>query len=184
MTDDWTGEDRRAGGPDPAALQAELRAVRQDVGRLAGGVATLGSDERMQKVIDSVVAEEQRHRQRILSTIVIGLMVVGALALVGVLFAGSAKDAAEKAQAAAIDSGRVATYVEHCLVHPDQATPGECGNAAATGQQSSAVLAIFCYLRIDPSLRTETNAKECFEKAAVTAKAQAAAATTTTTEKP
>lgn len=180
MPDEWSGEERRA-GPDPANLQNELRAVRQDVGRLATSVAVLGSDERMQKVIDSVVEEEQRHRQRILSTIVIGLMVVGALALVGLVYAGAAKDAAVKAKAAAENSAKVSGYVDHCLVHPALATPGECGNTAATGQQSATVLALFCFLELPEPQRDDTTARECFGKAAAQAKAASAAATATTT---
>jgi hypothetical protein len=177
MPEPWDGEERRR-GPTPANLQSELKAVRQDVGRLATSVATLGSDERMQRAIESVVEEEQRHRQRILLTIVVGLLVVGALTAVGITFSGSAKDAAEKAEAAAVDSARVASYVENCLVRPDRATPGECGNTAATGQQSAAVLAIFCYLRIDPGQRTDQNAAECFRQAIEQAKASAATTTT------
>src|ERR1044072_851527 len=174
---DWTGEIRRS-NPEPMALQSELRAVRQDVGRLANSVATLGSDERMQRAIDSVVEEEQRHRQRILLTIVVGLLVVGAWTAVGLVFSGSAKDAAEKAKAAAVDSAKVANYVDHCLVHPMEAAPGECGNTAATGQQSVALLAIFCYLQVLPGDRNDANALDCFEKAAAK---QARATTTTTT---
>lgn len=177
---DWTGEERRE-GPDPVALQQELRAVRQDVGRLATSVTTLGSDERMQKVIDSVVEEEQRHRQRLLSTVVTGLLVVAALTLVGLLYAGAAKDAAEKAKDAAASSARVAGYVDHCLVHPTQATPGECGNTQATGQQSASVLALFCYLQLPEAQRSDETARICFAKAAAQAKASSASATTTTT---
>lgn len=179
MSDTWDGTDRRK-SPDPESLQAEIRATRQDLGRLAASVTVLGSDERLQKVVDSVVEEEQRHRQGIMSTIVIGLMVVGSLTFVGLIYAGAAKDAAVKAKAAAENSAKVAGYVDHCLVHPSEATPGECGNTAATGAQSTAVLAIFCYLRVAPVDRSDANARECFERAADQAKVSAAATTTTT----
>lgn len=179
---EWTGEERRK-GPDPAAMRDELKAVRQDVGRLAQSVATLGSEERLKKALDSVVAEDQRHRQRILVTIVVGLLVVGSLAAVGVVYSEAAKEAADKAKVAATASAKVADYVDHCLVHPSEATPGECGNAAATGQQSTAVLALFCYLRIDPADRDDANARECFQKATAEARAASAATTTTTTRR-
>jgi hypothetical protein len=144
-------------------------------------VATLGSDDRLQQAVDSVAEESTRHWQRIMVTIIVGLLVVASLAGVAIKFSGSAKDAAEKAEAAAVDSAKVSSYVEHCLVHPDKATPGECGNTAATGQQSATILALFCYLQLPEPQRTDATAQECFTKAATLARAQAAAATTTTT---
>lgn len=186
----WEGPDRRQ-APDPAALQAELRAVRQDVGRLATSVATLGSDERMQQVINSVVEEEKRHRQRLLTKVIVGLVVIGVVVAVGAAWSHDGKDAAHSAAKAAESAAeaasygkQVATYVDHCLVHPALATPGECGNTAATGAQSSAVLALFCYLQLPQERRTEPAAQDCFTKATAQAKAAAAAATTTTTRRP
>lgn len=177
---DWEGQERRA-GPDPQNLQNELRAVRQDVGRLATSVATLGSDERMQAVIDSVVEEESRHRQRLLTKVVIGLLILTGIGLSNLLLTNQAKDTATQAKRAARNSERVAVYVDHCLVHPAVATPGECGNTAATGQQSTAVLALFCYLRLPEPARTEGTARDCFDEAAAQAKAAASAVTSSTT---
>lgn len=184
---EWTGEERRQ-GPNPTSLQHELKAVRQDVGRLATSVAALGSDERMQSVIDSVVEEEQRHRQRLLTKVVIGLLVLAGIGLSNLALTSQAKatatdaeNSATEAKKAAANSEKVAVYVDHCLVHPALATPGECGNTAATGQQSATVLALFCYLQLTEQHRTDATAKDCFEKAAAQAKAASAAATTTTT---
>ena len=170
MTNDWDGVDRRK-APDPDNLKAEIRATRQDLGRLATAVTALGSDEKLQAAIDSVAQEQRRHWQRTLAPLIAALLVIAGVTAVGASWANDAKDASRAA-------GRVATYVDHCLVHPDRAKPGECGNTTATGQQSVALLAIFCYLQIDPTLRTEANARYCFEKA--TAQAKAAATTTTT----
>ena len=170
---DWDGTERRA-VPDPANLQAEIRATRADLGRLATAVTALGSDEKLQAAVDSVAEEQKRHWQRMLATVTAALLVIAVVVAVGASWANDAKDAARAA-------GRVSAYVDHCLVHPSEATPGECGNTAATGQQSATVLAIFCYLRVPPELRTEANAQECFTRAAEQAKAASASATTTTT---
>jgi hypothetical protein len=177
---DWSGEERRA-GPNPVTLQSELKAVRHDVGRLATSVATLGSDERMQKVIDSVVEEEQRHRQRLLTKVIIGLVVLAGIGVSNILLTNQAKDTATEAKKAAENSEKVAGYVDHCLVHPTDATPGECGNTQATGQQSATVLALFCFLELPQEQRTEATAQGCFVRAAAQAKAGSAAATTSTT---
>jgi hypothetical protein len=180
---DWTGEERRT-GPDPESLRSELKAVRQDMGRLAGAVATLGSDEQMQKVMTAVAEEERRHRQRILTPIIVGLLVLG-LGMAGILaLLSSVKDTATQAKQAAGSAAKVSSYVDHCLVHPATATPGECGNTAATGQQSATVLALFCFLELPEPQRDDTTAKDCFTKAAAQAKASSAAATTTTTRTP
>jgi len=168
----WDGEERRT-GPDPAALQNELRAVRQDVGRLATAVTSLGSDEKLQAAIDSVAEEQKRHWQRLTAPLFAAILVIVVVAAFGARWSRDAKDAASSA-------GRVSSYVDHCLVHPSEATPGECGNAAATGQQSTAVLAIFCYLRIAPEDRTDANAQACFSKAAEQARVASASVTTTT----
>lgn len=181
MPEGWSGEERRAAGLSPAALQAELRAVREDLGLVATSVASLGSDERMQEVIDSVVEEESRHRQRLLTKVVIGLLVLAGIGLSNIALTSQANETADEAKRAATNSEKVAVYLDHCLVHPSEATPGECGNTAATGQQSTAVLALFCYLRIDPAERNDANAQECFSKAAEQARAASAAVTTTTT---
>lgn len=180
MGDQWHGEERRT-GPDSESLRAELKAVRQDVGRLATSVATLGSDERMQAVIDSVVEEEARHRQRLLTKVIIGLLVLAGLGLSNLLLTNQAKDTAAEAKKAAENSQKVAGYVDHCLVHPALATPGECGNTAATGQQSATVLALFCYLQLPEPQRDEATARDCFTKAAAQAKAASAAVTSSTT---
>lgn len=178
MTSSWSGEERRQ-GPNPEALQNELRAVRQDVGRLASSVATLGSDERMQEVIDSVLEEENRHRQRILTKIVIGLIVIGMIGLFQLTLTSAVRDTTVKTREAAESAGKVAMYVDHCLVHPDQATPGECGNTTATGQQSAAILALFCYLQLPQDKRNEVTARDCFTKATAQAKTQTSSTTVT-----
>ena len=175
MTDGWDGTERRE-GPNTADLQREIKATRQDLGRLATAVTTLGSDEKLQAAVDSVAEEQKRHWQRLLATVTAALLVIGAVVAVGASWANDARDAAREA-------GKVSTYVDHCLVHPSEATQGECGNTAATGQQSATILALFCYLRIDPALRTDANARDCFDQAAAQAKAASAAATTTTTRK-
>jgi hypothetical protein len=189
MPEEWSGVERRA-GPDPAALQAELRLVRQDVGRLATSVTTLGSDEKLQAAVNSVAEEQKRHWQKLLATVTAALLVIVIVVAVGATWANDAKDAAAKAKVAADnaaraanDSAKVAAYVDHCLVHPTEATPGECGNTQATGQQSATVLALFCFLKLPQEQRSETTAKTCFMSAAAQAKASSAAATTTTTSK-
>lgn len=169
----WEGEERRQ-GPDPTSLQHELRAVRQDVGRLASAVATLGSDERMQRVIDSVVEEEKRHRQRLLTKVIIGLVVIGVIGIFQLILTGDVKDTAAQARSAARSAAAVSRYVNDCLVHPAGAIPGECGNTAATGQQSSAVVALFCFLELPQAERTPPNADGCFQKAAAQTKATTA----------
>ena len=166
MGTQWSGEERRT-GPDPASLQAELKAVRQDVGRLASAVTSLGSDEKLQAAIDSVAEEQKRHWQRLLATLTAALLVIAVVVAVGASWANDAKDAAREA-------GRVSTYVDHCLVHPGEAAPGECGNT--TAGQSVGLLALFCYLRIPPAERTEANGAECFRRAS-----EQINATTTTT---
>jgi hypothetical protein len=179
--DEWDGTTDRRLGPDTLSLQNELKAVRHDLGRVAVAVTTLGSDEQMQKVMEAVVEEERRHRMRILTPLVAALLVVAALGVFQISLASQAKDTSARAADAATKAGVVATYVDHCLVHPSEATPGECGNTAATGQQSTAVLAIFCYLRVAPEARTDANARDCFRAASEQAKAASAATTTTTT---
>lgn len=167
---DWGGVERRS-GPDPAGLQTELKAVRQDVGRLAGAVATLGSDERMQAVMNAVIEEERRHRVRILVPIIVGLVVVATLGVFQLSLTSQARDTSRKA-------GKVSSFVDHCLVHPALATPGECGNAAATGAQTASVVALFCYLELPQGQRTDATASDCFAKARA---ATAATVTTSTT---
>lgn len=176
MSNEWAGEERRT----PSEIQQDLKAVRQDVGRLATAVATLGSDERMQEVIDSVVEEEQRHRQRLLTKVIIGLLILAGIGLSNLLLTHQAQETAAEAKKAAENSEKVAVYVDHCLVHPADATQGECGNTQATGQQSATVIALFCYLQLPQEKRTEASARECFVKAATQAKASSAAVTTTT----
>ena len=180
MTDDWDGTERRA-GPDPEDLQREIRATRQDLGRLAAAVTTLGADEKLQAAVDSVAREQQRHWQRLMATVVAGLAIVAAVAGFGVAQATRSQNTAEAARDAAEAAGRVSAYVDHCLVHPSEATPGECGNTAATGEQSAPVLALFCYLRVAPESRTEANAADCFRAATEQARKTSAATTTTTT---
>ena len=185
--EEWDGTERRT-GPDPVSLQAEIRATRQDLGRLATAVTTLGSDEKLQAAVDSVAEEQKRHWQRLVAIVTAALLTIGVVVAVGASWANDAKDAAHLAAAAARDAAKasaaaekVSTYVDHCLVHPSQATPGECGNTAATGQQSASIIALFCYLKIDPAARNDDNAKDCFEKGSAQARAASAAATTTTT---
>lgn len=179
MEKDWDGVERRE-GPNPVSLQAELKAVRQDVGRLAVAVTTLGSDEQMQKVMNAVVEEERRHRQRILAPIIVGLVVIGSMMAGVLVLVGRANDTASQAKEAAESAALVSSFVDHCLVHPAAATPGECGNTAATGQQSVSVLTLFCYLQLPEPARTDDTARDCFAKAAAQAKAASAATTTTT----
>jgi hypothetical protein len=186
----YSGPERRQ-GPDPVALQeaqralaSEVKATRQDLGRLATAVTTLGSDEKLQAAVNSVAEEQKRHWQRLIATVAGALAIIGVVVVVGASWANDAKDAATKAAVAAVNSQKVAGYVDHCLVHPSLATPGECGNTAATGQQSAGILALFCYLQLPEPQRTEATGRDCFMKASAQAKAAAAAATTTTTEKP
>lgn len=164
-------------------IRLELHNVRQDVGRLANAVVSLGSDERLEKAVQSVAEEEQRHRQRLLTKAIIGLLVLIGIGLSNILLTNQAKDTATEAKRAAENSEKVAGYVDHCLVHPAAATPGECGNTQATGQQSATVLALFCFLELPEARRDDATARDCFAKAAAQAKASAAAATTTTTTK-
>ncbi len=152
-------------------LQAELKAVRHDVGRLATSVATLGSDERMQKVIDSVVEEEKRHRQRLLTKIALAGLVLAVIGLTNLSLTNRVKDISE-------DSKTVALYVDHCLVHPTKAVPGECGNAAATGAPSATLLSIFCVLQMPIEVRTDAVIQGCSKKAAEQAKAFSSTTTT------
>lgn len=189
MTEEWDGTERRA-GPDTMELQREIKATRQDLGRLATAVTTLGSDEKLQAAVDSVAEEQKRHWQKLLATVAAALLVIAVVVGVGATWANDAKDAAHKAKAAAdnaahaaADSAKVANYVDHCLVHPASATPGECGNSQATGQQSATVIALFCFIQLPQDQRNEQTATECFKKAAAQAKAASAAATTTTTAK-
>lgn len=181
MDKDWDGKTERRAGPDPASLQGEIRATRQDLGRLASAVATLGSDEKLQKAVDSVAQENRRHWQRLIAIIGSAFAVIAVVVMIAALWANDARDAAHAARDASTSAAKVSSYVDHCLVHPSVATPGECGNTTATGQQSATVLALFCFLELPQEARTDPTAQECFRRAAAEAKAASAAATTTTT---
>lgn len=170
---DWKGEERRQ-VPNPQALQEELKAVRHDVGRLASSVATLGSDERMQKVVDSVVEEEMRHRQALLIKIVVGLLVLAFIGIFNLTMTNRVKDIATDAKV-------VASYVDHCLVHPSKATPGECGNVSATGAPSVTLLSIFCVLQIPIEGRSDEVIQDCSKKAAEKAKSLSTTTSTSIT---
>jgi hypothetical protein len=171
-----TGEQYQ--GPERRQGQLELVAVAMGLDNLTKAIETNLSEERLQGIVSF---EQKRGRNRLILAMVMPLTVAILVSFFGLAQAHSNHTQGARTQKIATDAAHVATYVDHCLVHPDQATAGECGNSVATGQQSATVIALFCFLELPQGERTDKTATECFTKAAAQAKASSAAATTTTT---
>lgn len=156
-TEGWDGIERRRGATDDtSSLRREVSGVRQDLGRLATAVATLGSDEKLQQAVDSVVQEERRHRQRIMASMVVGLVVVAAISIAN--------------RGIIEDAGTVADYVQKCLQHPERLTPEEkqevCGSI---GDGQEFFIKYFnCVLLIEPADRTPEKLNACIQSASQT----------------
>jgi hypothetical protein len=104
--------------------------MRQDVGRLATALVTLGSDDRLEEAVASVAEEEKRHRQRVTATLLAPILLALAMAAGGWWQARANGDAFENTKV-------VAEFVRHCLQDPDSLPVDErteaCGRFAQLG---------------------------------------------------
>lgn len=157
-----TGATGEAGTPG-LDLSVEFRAMRQDVGRLANALVTLGSDDRLEKAVESVAEEEKRHRQRL------GAILLAPLLLAIAVGAGSWWQARSNGEA--FENTRVvADYVRDCLQHPENLTPEQlaerCGRTADGSASALAALVEFqtCALLAFPDW-TEENLSACTTRA-------------------
>lgn len=181
-----TGDSGEAGEPGPAGPKGEagadvtdeLRAVRQDVGRLANAVLTLGSDERLERAVSSVTEEDRRHRQRLT------VSVIGVLAVVLALGIFAAWQSAANGRSLE-NSELVADYVRDCIQHRAKLTPEEvtekCGGDG--GANAIIVLLTFekCALLISPDDRTQALLDACQAEAFELFRNGATTTSTTTT---
>lgn len=144
-------------GPAGADLTKELRTLRADVGKLAGTIVSLGSDERLEKVVESVSDEEKRHRQRMTIWLVTPIILLIAISI------GSWSQS--RANAITLRNTKVvADYVRNCLTQPEHPDREECGDQS----ESVAVLGLIefqrCALQILPEKRTDANMQACVER--------------------
>lgn len=108
-------------------MRAELAEIADALGNLTEHMDKSLPEERVKALLENTTAEEHRSRHR-LSVLVRGLVIIAALILVssGLLLL--------KANDSVNSIKEVATFIDHCLKHPDRLTPAqrqeECGALA------------------------------------------------------
>jgi hypothetical protein len=171
---------RGAQGEEGAAghdLTRELHAVRQDVGRLATAVLTLGSDERLEKAVAAVSEEERRHRLRLGSTVISVLVVLIAITTLGAFQSRSNGRSIEQTQEAVENTRVVADYVRDCLQHRANLTTSQIREKCGSDGGASALLGLFtferCVLPLPIPQRTPAAMDACVALAQAAAKGPA-----------
>ena len=127
-------------------------------------MVTLGSDERLQKVVTSVTEEEKRHRQRLLAAMVGPTVVIAVFGIASFFQSRANGETLE-------NTNVVAGYVRNCIQHPEQLTAEErkeqCGGDGSSRAITSLIEFQKCALLIPPLARTVENMNACVNQALV-----------------